>query len=93
MLSKEVGPEELSLFIYFIVKKSILNSSNFVLPLLGHVYSVLACIESILPLFASPIFNLVYKATLSTFLGTVFLLDAILVLILAALFLLVEFIP
>ncbi len=54
--------------------------------IVGHVYSVAACLESIMPLIASPIFNLVYKETLDTFPGCVFLMDAGIELILMILF-------
>ena len=41
----------------------------------GHVLSVAVCLEAIVPLIASPVYNELYKATLATFPGTIFLLD------------------
>jgi len=43
---------------------------------LGKVYSVLASLEAAVPLFASPLFTFVYSATLESFLGAVFILQA-----------------
>ena len=39
----------------------------------GHVYSVLASFESIMPLITTPTYNLIYKATIDLFPGCVFI--------------------
>lgn len=48
---------------------------------LSHVYAVLASFESIVPLIASPLYNLVYKASLDSFAGCVYILAGGLMLI------------
>ena len=53
---------------------------------LGHVYAVLACAESILPLFASPTVNLIYANTLEILPGAVYLFVASLDVVLITLF-------
>ena len=58
----------------------------FLLIEIGHVYSVLASFESLVPLASSPTFNLVYKETLEIFPGCVYaLLSLILFVILTLL--------
>ncbi len=47
----------------------------------GHVYAVLASFESIVPLISSPLFNLVYKASLDSFAGCIYILASGLMLI------------
>ncbi len=43
---------------------------------LGQVFSVLASLESVVPLASTSIFNLVYEATLQSFTGTVYAVEA-----------------
>jgi len=43
---------------------------------LGKIYSLLASLEAAVPLFASPLFTVVYTSTLETYPGTVFLVQA-----------------
>lgn len=43
---------------------------------LGKIYSLLASLEAAVPLFASPLFTIVYTSTLETFPGAVFLVQA-----------------
>jgi MFS transporter, PCFT/HCP family, solute carrier family 46, member 3 len=44
---------------------------------LGQVFSVLASLESIVPLMSSSTYNLVYEATLEWFPGCVYLVEAV----------------
>jgi len=43
---------------------------------LGKIYSLLASLEAAVPLFAAPLFTIVYTSTLDTFPGSVFLVQA-----------------
>lgn len=54
--------------------------------ILGNVYAVLACAESILPLIASPAINLIYANTVDFFPGCVYVLGMSLDVVLIALF-------
>jgi len=56
---------------------------------LGHVYSVLASFESIVPLMASPAFNILYESTLDAFPGCVFIFASGVLLVLVVLLLVV----
>lgn len=42
----------------------------------GHVYSVLASLESTVPLICTPTYNLIYEATIDVFPGCVFVVAA-----------------
>jgi len=56
---------------------------------LSHVYSVLASFESIVPLMASPAFNILYESTLDAFPGCVFIFASGVLLVLVVLLLVV----
>lgn len=75
MLSKLVLSDELSKcqgLSVTLFYETATNSVRFA----GHVYSVLASFESIVNLLASPVYNLVYKATLDYFPGCFYILSS-----------------
>ena len=51
-------------------------TARFIVNDLVYVFSLVACLELIGPLIASPIFNAFYNASLKSFLGTSFLFES-----------------
>jgi len=54
---------------------------------LGHVLAVAFCLEAIEPLIAAPFFNSLYQATIVSFPGCVFLVEALFLIIIFVCFL------